>query len=71
MIKFRRHIAAWLLGMYLGLSGGYLTIYDHGNKQVLPYKASMFPHLDQQALEQGIPFSTLQELSKLLEDYTA
>ncbi len=71
MRKRKRQLAALILGMYLGLSGGYLTIYSPGNKQVLPYKASMYPHLDQKALEEGIPFSTPQELSKLLEDYTA
>lgn len=68
--KFRR-IAALILGMYLGISGGYLTIFRGENKQVLPYKAAMYPQCDRAALEKGIPFSTPQELSKLLEDYTA
>lgn len=66
-----RRIGAVILGMYLGLSGGYLTIFSGGNKQVLPYRAAMYPQEDRAALEKGIPFSTPQELSKLLEDYTA
>ena len=71
MRKQFRQIAALALGMYLGISGGYLAIYSSENKQVLPYKADMFPHLDQKALAAGIPFSTSKELSELLEDYTA
>lgn len=62
---------ALVLSMYLGVSNGYLTIFGSGMKQVLPYRVCMYPQADRAALEKGIPFSSSQELSKLLEDYTA
>lgn len=58
--------------MYLGLSNGYLAIFRKGETspcQVLPYQASLYPASDRLALQKGIPFSTDEELSKLLEDY--
>lgn len=60
--------------MYLGISNGNLAIYRSGDTkpvQVLPYDAGMFPEADQQALAEGIPFSTPAELNTLLEDFTS
>ncbi len=63
-----------MLTMYLGLSNGHLAIYSSQDPcplQILPYDAAMFCEADQQALAKGIPFTSAEELNKLLEDYTS
>lgn len=65
-------IALLLLGLYLGLHNGYLALWKTGNtepEQVFPYRASLFPKLDQAALEKGIPIEDTDSLKKLLEDF--
>lgn len=61
-----------LMTMLLGIHDGYLAIYDSASsspRQVLPYRAALYPNADQQALAEGIPFRSQQELSRLLEDF--
>ena len=62
-----------IICMYLGLSDGYLAIYQQGRpepEQVLPYHVDLYTGHDRSALETGIPFRSADELAKLLEDYT-
>lgn len=60
-----------LLGLILGMHNGYLAIYEGtaSPPQVLPYRVAMYPKLDQYALASGIPVSSQDELSRLLEDF--
>ena len=63
-----------VIAMYLGLSDGHLAIYSDGSAeavQILPYATSMFTESDQCLLAEGIPFTSAEDLSKLLEDYTS
>ena len=74
-MKFLKTLSFILIfSLYLGLSNGHLAIYSHADTrplQILPYDATMFSQVDTDKLQQGIPFSTAAELSKLLEDYTS
>lgn len=61
-----------LLGLYLGLHNGYLALYRtdiDAPDQVLPYRAALYPKIDQTALSTGIPIESDAHLKKLLEDY--
>ena len=71
---YKKLLAGTLLGLYLGISDGYLAIFQTGKvlpEQVLPYSREVFTEDDQVRLERGIPFSTDAELSRLLEDFTS
>ena len=62
--------ALLLLGFYLALHNGHLTIFEDSRPVViLPYSAELYPNEDQNRLRQGIPFETNEELSALLEDF--
>ena len=55
---------------YLGIYKGHLAIFQNGTpKTILPYPAHIYSRQDQEKLEKGIPFSSQQELSSLLEDF--
>ena len=57
---------------YLGLYRGNLAIFsgdDQKPAQVFPYSQELFPETDREALRKGIPFSSQEELSRLMEDY--
>ena len=61
-----------LTGMLLGSCNGYLALWKNGDpqpEQLFPFRVSSLPPWDQQALEAGIPVSSPQELSRLMEDY--
>lgn len=61
-----------LLSLYLGLHNGYIALWREGEPepvQVFPYRAALYPKLDQAALEKGIPISDTETLKKLLEDF--
>ena len=63
---------AVLLGLYLGLHNGHLALYRDDPKNIIhtfPYHFSLYPHVDQAALEQGIPIVEGSQLYRLLEDY--
>lgn len=72
---FYRIRATLLLAvLYLGVSNGYLAIYESKGAQplqILPYPVSAYPQADQNALARGIPFDTREQLNKLLEDFTS
>lgn len=64
--------ALYILSLYLGLHNGYLALWDTNSnqpEQVFPYHISLYPEIDKNLLEKGIPISTQPELNKLLEDY--
>ena len=59
-------------GMLLGSCNGYLALWKNGNpqpEQLFPFQIAVLPPQDQEALEAGIPVSSQQELSGLMEDY--
>lgn len=74
-MKMNRRLSLLLIfSLYLGISRGHLAIFSKDDAQplqILPYDAAIFSEADRQALEKGIPFSTVAELSRLLEDYTS
>lgn len=61
-----------LLALFLGCHNGFLAIFEASSSipvEILPYKVCVFPEKDIKLLEKGIPFSTTDELSELLDDY--
>ena len=63
-------LLALLVVLYLGLNDGYLALYrDDRLLHTFPYRAELYPQLDQQALNAGIPIEEGSELYRLLEDY--
>lgn len=61
-----------LLYLTLGCFRGYLALYDRGAsepKQIYPCQVSSLPDADRQALEDGIPVRSEEELQRLLEDF--
>ena len=69
---FPKLVIAVLLGLQLGLSEGYLAIFRDGKpERLLPYSQEVFTSADREKLTGGIPFSTEQELNRLLEDFTS
>ncbi len=69
----KKHVCTLLLlTCFLGLQDGYLALFrgkDTAAYHVFPYRAELYPKIDRQALKDGIPFSSQDELSRLLEDY--
>lgn len=69
-MKLRTVILLLACACYLGIHNGYLTIFENNEpKNILPYRAELFPDLDLQALRKGIPFRSKEELTALLEDF--
>lgn len=61
-----------IFSLYLGVHRGYLSIWNEGNTEpasVLPCRVEMLPEQDQIMLKKGIPISSSDELTKLLQDY--
>ena len=61
-----------LLSFLLGIKNGKIALWKDNDPepvQVFPYRASLLPLKDQEALKKGIRFDTLEELKNLLEDY--
>lgn len=59
---------AFLLGSYKG----YIALWHGDNPEpakIFPYRTTMLPPADQQALEKGIPIESSEDLARLLEDY--
>lgn len=73
-MKRKQFIAAMFLCWYLGVHGGNLAIWRDGKPepvQVLPYDVSIYPEEDRSKLLEGVPFSSQEELSRLLEDFAS
>jgi len=72
MKRYRCLFLCLMLGFILGINDGYITLWKESSSvplKVFPYRASMLPQADQQALENGIYISGQQQLLQLLEDY--
>ena len=73
-MMFLRRLAAVVLCLYLGIFNGQLALYEAGTEQptqILPYKVSTYPKIDQTALKYGIPIKSAEHLKQLLEDFLA
>lgn len=67
-----RMFACLLLILYLGQHQGFLALWSSGRSvpaSILPCRVDMLPKHDQKMLESGIPISSSDELTKLLQDY--
>ena len=61
-----------LLCGYLGVHNGYLALWQNGGSapdRIFPRQICIYPLKDQLALKKGIPFSTQESLTQLLEDF--
>lgn len=61
-----------LLGFLLGIYEGKIAVWSDHKKEplrVFPYSASMLPKKDQNRLQNGIHFNSLNELKEFIEDY--
>lgn len=61
-----------LMGFILGSHNGYIALWTEGSpepEKVFPYRVTLLPPADQEALERGIPIGSTEELARLLEDY--
>ena len=61
-----------LIGLYLGISNGYLALFQTGSQTpelTLPYRATVYPKIDQQDLSKGIVIESYQHFKELLEDF--
>ena len=70
----KKRILSLLLAVigYLGIHNGYLALFDNKDAQpimVLPYRSELYPEEDHKALQQGIPYTSQEELTQLLEDF--
>ena len=62
------------LSLYLGMHQGYLALWREGYtepEKVYPYPISLYPKMDKDLLEKGIPIRSKAELSQRIEDYTS
>ena len=72
MKNIRKMFAMVLFLGILGIRNGHLALLQTDGAEtetVLPYRVSMYPDRDQNALKKGIPYHSLPELSRLLEDF--
>lgn len=72
MKKLRYLYLTLVFGFLLGISDGYIALWEDGKAaplRVFPYRAESLPPADQQALENGIHLDENSALIQLLEDY--
>ena len=72
MKKACRLLTVFMLSFYLGLYNGYIALWNSEEPQpvqVFPYRADAYPKIDQSALGRGIPITSQEDLTQLLEDY--
>ena len=72
MKKICLRLILTVLCCYLGLHNGYLAIFNEHDPdpvQVFPFRAESYPTVDQDALRHGIPITSQEALTRLLEDY--
>ena len=58
--------------LYLGVYGDSLALWGNSDVtpvKIFPYKLSVYPVADQQALRHGIPITSPRVAQQLLEDY--
>ena len=67
----RGMMTAMMLSLILGSWKGYIAIFNQGEaepRQIFPNTVASLPPADQEALNQGIPVRTEQQMQQLLED---
>ena len=70
MKRYSIYCTVLLLMGFLGIYGEHLVLhFSDGTEYPLPYQSALYTTADQELLHKGIPFSSQQELSLLLEDY--
>ena len=72
MIKKQLLHLLLLAGFILGSHNGYIALWSGDSidpDRIYPYRVSILPEADQQALEQKIPVRNDRDLQKILEDY--
>ena len=72
MKQYTQKFLVLLLAGYIGLYGGKIALFRDGKAepdQIFPYSAESLPPVARKALERGIPFENLKDLSGLLESY--
>ena len=72
MKRKTQKILALMLAGYIGLYGGKIALFQDGKtepEQVFPYSAESLPPVARKALEKGIPFEDLKDLTGLMESY--
>lgn len=63
---------AFLLSILIGVHNGKIALWRDGDPEpfkVFPYRASMLPDEQEQALKKGIRVESMEELERLLEAY--
>ena len=61
-----------ILGLYLGIHKGYVALYDSEITtpvHIFPYRAVIYPKIDQKQLTEGITIHSQAHLKSLLEDF--
>ncbi len=69
---FKTLLPLLVLSLYLGISGGKLALFRKGSSaplQVYPFPISAYPYAEQQALLEGIPIESEEQLTSLLENF--
>ncbi len=64
--------ALLILSLYLGIYNDNVAMWDDADIRpinVFPYRVSLLPKADQEALKKGIPITSYEELMRLLEDF--
>jgi hypothetical protein len=72
MIKKQLLHLLLLAGFILGSHNGYIALWSGDSidpDRIYPYRVSILPEADQQALRKGIRAENILELTQLLEDY--
>ena len=72
MKKLRCLYFALIFGFLLGISDGYIALWEDGKTtpvRVFPYQVESLPLKDQENLKKGIPLDEDSALIRLLEDY--
>ena len=65
-------LAVITLSLYLGIHNGNLALWETDHSiplKVFPYSASLYTHIDQIELNNGIYIQSNPDLMKLLDDY--
>ena len=68
----KKHLLLLALLCYLGLYNGHLALYQEKCSTpllVLPQRQEVYSPQVQRALQKGIPYSSTEELARILEDF--
>ncbi len=71
-VDFKRRISIVLLLGYLGIYSGRLALWQENDpdpSHIFPYPDQSYSDTDRELLRAGIPYTSKQELTGLMEDY--